>query len=260
MTAALADIQARFGAFVVEDAAAPLDLVRSGAHADAETMLSVYREGYRLRLLEALGEDYPALKRLLGEDDFDRMGRAYIARVRSRHYSIRWFGGRLAAFLEGDSNWRARPEVASLARWEWALGEAADAADAPALGRETLTTIPAECWGEARFAFHPSLRRLDLAWTAPAYRQAIDSKDPALPLLQPLSAPIAWAIWRDGTSVLYRSLAAAEAAALDFARGGATFGRLCETLADSQGDRAAATAASFLGMWVGAGWIVGIEA
>lgn len=258
MKAALADIQARFSAFVIEDAAAPIDLVRVSTGSDAGTRLAIYRDGYRLRLLEALGEDYPALRQFLGEDGFETMGRAYIARVRSRHYSIRWFGGRLGAFLEDDSMWRERPEVAALARWEWALGEAMDAADAALAGKEMLASIPPERWAGLRLSFHPSLNRLDLAWTAPAFRHAVENKAPTTPALSPLDSPIAWAIWRDGTKILYRSLVADEARALDAARAGAAFGPLCETLEETQGDGAAQAAAGFLGAWIGSGWIVGV--
>lgn len=260
MTVGLADIQARFHGFVVGDEAAPAELVRPGARADAETLLAVYRDGYRLRLLEALGVDYPALKRHLGEEDFDKLGRAYIAAVRSRHYSIRWFGRRLAAFLEGDADWLARPEAAALARWEWALGEAADAADAAATSKDIFASIPPERWTEVRFSFHPSLRRLDLAWPAPPFRQAVEAEEPSPPALAPLDFQIAWAIWRDGTKILYRSLAADEAVALDAARAGVPFGRLCELLAESLEDGAAQAAAGFLGVWVGSGWIVGVDA
>ncbi|OHC73843.1 MAG: hypothetical protein A3B62_06520 [Rhodospirillales bacterium RIFCSPLOWO2_01_FULL_65_14] len=260
MTAALADIQARLSSFVVEDAAAPVDLIRAGAGTDAGERLAIYRDGYRLRLLEALGEDYPALKQFLGEEEFDRMGCAYIAAVRSRHYSIRWFGGRLGEFLEGDADWRERLGAAALARWEWALGKAADTSDATSIGKEILASIPPERWAGMLFSFHPSLGRIDVTWTAPAFRQVVESKAPTPPALAPLDSQVAWAIWRDGTKILYRSLTADEALALDAARAGATFGMLCETLAEIQGNGAARAAAGFLGAWVGCGWIVGVEA
>lgn len=256
----LTDIQARLHGYVVDDGPVPTDLVRPPARGDTDTRLAVYYEGYRLRLLEALGEDYPALKYLLGNDDFEAMGRAYVAKARSRHYSIRWFGGGLAEFLSSDDAWRDRPQAADLARWEWALGEAMDAGDAEATDAAVVAAVEPERWADLRPAFHPSLRRLDLAWSVPPFRLAVEAEDPSPPAPELLPSPVSWAIWRDGTKVLYRSLAADEAAAVDAARAGATFGTLCETLAETRdAENAAGMAAGLLRTWVDAGWIVGIE-
>ncbi len=260
MTAPLADLQARLHGYVVDDGPAPGDLVRKPGRGDLHVRLAVYRDGYRLRLLEALGEDYPALKSLLGDDGFEALGRAYIARARSRHYSIRWFGKALADFLAADENWLHRPGTAELARWEWSLGEAMDAADATAVEAAAIAAVPPERWAGIRLAFQPSLRRLDLAWSVPQFRLAVEEKQPSPPVPEELPAAVAWVIWRDRTKVLYRSLADDEASALDAGRGGAPFGRLCEMLAEARGaNGAAATAAGFLKSWVDAGWIAGIN-
>ena len=40
--------------------------------------MEIYRNAYRLRLLEALTDSYPALHTLLGDDRFEALGLAYI--------------------------------------------------------------------------------------------------------------------------------------------------------------------------------------
>lgn len=259
MTATLAELQTRFRDFVVGDAGAPTDLAQSSQTTDAETLLSVYRDAYGLRLLEALGEDYRALGRLLGAERFEDLGRAYIAATRSRHPSIRWFGRDLAAHVRRDPDF-ADTSAAELAAWEWALGEAGDAADADPVGIEAFAAVPPDAWANIRLTFHPSLRRLDLAWSVAAYRQAVeDDEDPVDP--ERSEMPVAWVIWRNGTDVLYRSLPPSEACALDSARTGATFGDICGMVAgDGDAGTAAATAAGFLRSWVDGGMVVGISA
>lgn len=260
MTATLAELQTRFRDFVVGDAPAPVDLAQSSQTTDAATLLSVYRDAYGLRLLEALGEDYRALGRLLGAERFEHLGRTYIAATRSRHPSIRWFGRDLALHVRREPAFATMSMAADLAAWEWALGEAGDATDADPVGIDAFAAVPPDAWANIRLTFHPSLRRLDLAWSAPAYRQAVeDEEDPVAPKRS--ETPVTWVIWRSGTDVLYRSLPSSEACALDASRTGATFGDICDRIAgDGDADTAAATAAGFLRSWVDGGMVVGISA
>jgi hypothetical protein len=254
---ALAAIQARFHAFVVNGAPAS-DLVRGTAKADAGTLLGVYFDAYRLRLIEALGEDFPALRRFLGEDEFDRLARAYLAAHPSRHFSVRWFGRRLPGFLAGTTPYADRPALAEIAAYEWALGLAIDAADATPVEIADLARIPPERWGNLCLSFHPSLSRLDLRCPVPAYRQAVEKEKP-LPPLDPADAPVAWIVWRQDILVAFRSLDAVEAELMDRARDGATFGSLCTRLAEErEPEQAALAAASFLKGWIGEGLIVAV--
>lgn len=260
MTATLTELQTRFRDFVVGDAPAPTDLAQSSQTADAEILLSVYRDAYGLRLLEALGEDYRALGRLLGAERFEDLGHAYIAATKSRHPSIRWFGRDLAAHVGRDSAFASIPATAELAAWEWALGEAGDAADADPVGINAFAAVPPDAWANIRLTFHPSLRRLDHSWSVAAYRQAVeDDEAPVAP--ERSQAPVAWVIWRSGTDVLYRSLPSDEARALDAARTGATFGDICGMIAgNGDAGTAAATAAGFLRSWVDGSMVAGISA
>jgi len=264
MTTPLPEAQAQFHDFVINGGPAPVAITRSTEKASAEKLLGVYLNGYRLTMLEAIGEDFPGLKILLGEAGFQALGRDYIAQEKSRHYSIRWYGAEMAAFLTDNPAWRERPELAAMAAWEWALGEAADAADGETIEAGAFAEIPPEDWAGLTFAFHPSLRRLDLLFSVPQFRQAVDDGETeATPPEAPeaLDVPVAWAIWRQGTDILYRSLAEGEPEALKAARDGASFGTLCEGLASSQGEEnAAQTAAGFLRTWVEQNWITGVEA
>src|SRR5688572_1850664 len=64
------------------------------------TRLGIYASAYRLRLIEALGSNYPQLAKLLGEEDFATVCTAYVRAHTSERPSIRYYGDRLPAFLE----------------------------------------------------------------------------------------------------------------------------------------------------------------
>ena len=52
-----------------------------------------------LRLLEILERDFPALRRMLGQDAFQELGGAYIENHPAPYFPIRGFGRYFAGFL-----------------------------------------------------------------------------------------------------------------------------------------------------------------
>lgn len=254
----LSALQRQFQHQLLEGGAAET-LIKGDARADAATRLGVYADAYRLRLLEVLGNDYPVLKQLAGEQLFEQLGRAYIESHPSLTPSVRWFGRFLPEFLAGLPP-GSRPAFADLALFEWKQGEAFDAPDAAAIGIEAMAAVPPESWPGMRLLLHPSLRRLDLLWNAPALFQAHQAAQP-LPAPGCGEEPRAWLLWRGaGLEVRWRSLAADEAAALDAAADGYSFGAVCELLCDwVEADQAALHAAGLLKRWVADGLVVELE-
>lgn len=228
---------------------------------DGARFLAVYDNAYAARLLEALGEDFDALHALLGDEQFDAAMRGYVAAHPSRHRSIRWLGQHLADWLRTAEPWRDLPQLADMAAFEWALGLAFDAVDAPVLRAEALAGVAPETWPGLAFDFHPALTVVDLAWDVVPFQQAVVAEtDPeAAPEL--FDAPVAFAAWRDPESltVLFRPMEPVEAAALAAARDGADFSRLCEIVAEAgEAETAAMQAAGLLKAWIDAGWIAAL--
>src|SRR5262249_44788200 len=148
------------------------------------------------------------------------------------------------------------PLLAELARWEWALSEVFDAADAEPLAAEVLARIAPADWAELRFGWHPSVRRLALRWNAPQLWKAL-TEEAERPELSIVTTPVEWLAWRSGLKTYFRSLEPTEARVLDAARSGQRFGELCELLATDQGAEAAPTAAAvLLREWLAGGLIV----
>lgn len=254
----LQELQRSFAALLLHDDERVLAHVAGGGAAPA-VRLNVYGTAYRLRLLEALEIDFPALRATMGEAGFAGMGRAYIDACPSRHFSIRWFGRRLPQFLAAAAPWRRRPGLAAAATFEWTLGEAFDAEDAPRLERDTLAALPPAAWHELRLRLHPSVRLLELDRNAPAWWRAWRRGRKPLPPPAASPAPIACLIWRQDLSVHFRSVTAAEAAALHGIASGETFSRVCGRLCAHLGEDAVpAYAAERLAIWTAAGIFSGI--
>jgi hypothetical protein len=201
------------------------------AQVSAEERLAIYADGYRLRLLEALDTDYPGLHAMLGDDDFDAMGRAYIAAHPSPYFSLRWFGDRLSAFLRSTEPYARYPVFTEMATFEWTKSDAFDAADSEVASIRDMATISPEAWPGLRFMLHASVRRLDLRWNVPTVWKAIDAgQEP--PALQENEYPIAWLVWRQNLLTYFRSLNVDEAWALDALQRGESFATLCEGLTE----------------------------
>jgi len=142
-----------------------------------DARLSIYRNAYRVRLIEALDDTYPVLHAVLGDEEFAALGEAFVAAQPSVHRSIRWYGGELAQFLARRPPFAEQAIFAELALLEWTLAEVFDAADADPKPRAALSAIDPSAWGELRFAFHPSLRRLHLEWNTAAVWQAMSREE-----------------------------------------------------------------------------------
>jgi hypothetical protein len=219
------------------------------------TRLGIYGDGYLSRLIEALEANFPILSRLLGED-FGALGTAYVRSHDSPFFSIRYYGDGLAGFLATDPAYAGAPVLADLARWEWAMTEVFDAADAEPIATDALAQVAPESWAGLRFDWHPSVRRQALAWNAPQIWKAV-SDDAEPPEVAFSAEPVEWLLWRQNLRTYFRSLQPAEAAALDAARAGQSFGELCALLSEKLGEtEAPAKAAGFLRDWVESGLIV----
>jgi hypothetical protein len=237
-------------------------LVTSDERLAAEDRLDVYANAYFYRILEVIEDELPGLRRGLGADAFNDLVTSYLVVHPSRDPSIRWVARALPAFLrehEAVASIRAAfPWSPDLATLEWAMSEAFDAADATPLTRADLAELPAEQWPQLRLEPVPAARRLDLAWPVGSLRRAWREEDDAG--LEPSAAaapvdlrpePRRLLIWRHEDIVSQRALADDEADAFDAIVGGASFGALCERIADTAGDEEApALAATWLSRWV----------
>jgi hypothetical protein len=256
----LGDLQRAFQDYLLASSDTFQSAVRDTSKADRITLLDVYRDGYALRLIEALTTDYPGVMAMAGPADFDHMARAYIAAHPSRHPSVRWYGSGLADFLASTEPYSRTPAAAEMARFEWALGEAFDSPDVTPITADALMALPQEAWETLGFTTLASLRRLTLAFEAPQAWQRREEVEPGDLSLERAPEPLTWAIWRPDLVSNFRSLDADEAAMLGALVEGRSFPELCEVVAPFIGeDQAPARAAGLLRAMVEGGMIAGFR-
>lgn len=253
---ALAELQRDLQRHVLEGDAAIVVAVNETPAVPAATRLGVYSNAYRIRLADALGDNMPNLRALLGEEQFGAVAARYIDEHPSQFASIRWFGDRLAHELERSH--REQPWLAELARWEWALAASFDALDTPTIGIESLGTVAPGDWGELRLEFHPSVQLLELRTNAQALFKALTEEQSA-PEPAVLADPQPWLLWRQDLKTQYRSLEPDETAALAIVRGGGTFAEMCEALCEwHEADAVPLVAAGMLKRWIVEELLIGL--
>lgn len=222
------------------------------------TRLDIYRDAYRLRLIEVLGSDFSVLKSYAGDEWFEGIATGYIAAHPSVFRNVRWFGAAFPGFLREQPGHADRPILADLALFEWTLGLAFDAPDQDATSFADVAAVAPEAWSGLRFHARASLRVLALGTNAVTIWKSINGSTPDR-APEPVAESATWAIWRKELSPYFRSLAPDEAWALSAMREGSSFGEICAGLCDWAAEEGTAPrAAQLLRGWVDEGWIAGL--
>jgi hypothetical protein len=174
--------------------------------------VNIYANMYFFRIRDALKEDFPSIVEALGEDGFHNLIAEYLQVYPPTHYSLRNAGRHLAEFISDE-------KLSELARFEWALIEAFDAADAPLLTEDDLKKVPAEDWPGLVLKLHPSVQLV-------AHDHHI--------------------VWRQGLEVVHRVADEAEWRLLVQIHSGCEFAALCEEVSSE-------TILSYLQTWISQG-------
>lgn len=253
----LAALQQRFGEALFdrryEAALAPL-LGEGGAG-----RLALYRGNLVAGWERALGDAYPVLRQLVGEEFFAGLACAYGMAAPSQSPDLAGFGARFAGFLESFAPAAPYPYLPDTARLEWAVHRAHLAPDAPPLGLDALAAMAPESLDAARFILHPSVAQLDSGWAIAALWQAHQPGGPALPAR--VDAPCSALVVRRGWRVEVVELGAPQAAALARLAAGASFGEAIDALlAAASADAAAPDIGAMLRSWFGLGVVSAIAA
>lgn len=254
----LAALQARFQAHVLQGDEAALADVRSVGGPGARQRLGIYHHAYRARLRETLRDSFGHTLRYLGDARFDGLAAEHIEATQSLHANLRFYGEGFADWLslrlaDPESPVGLHPEVAELARLDWALRHAFDAAEAPALSCEDLAAVAPAEWATVAWALQPSVSLLRCQVNTLALWHALD-QEAELPEVQALAWPQHVLVWRLGDRPHFRSLCAAEHLALASLQRGRSFAQVCAELAEAWPAQDAATLAGrCLRQWVAEG-------
>lgn len=124
---------------------------------------AVYRNNVAQSLTEALGRRFPVIQRLVGEDFFGALARAFLLSHPPASPVLLAWGNAFPGFLEGFPPVQGLPYLPDVARIEVARGLAFHAADHDPLPPAALTRA-AQDPGLTRLRLHPSARWVPSDW------------------------------------------------------------------------------------------------
>lgn len=246
----LHDLQHRFQMAIL--GGDPTPGLFANAAATLEGGFAIYLQAYQARLTAALRDNFPVLARALGDDAFADLARAYIAQHPSHFRSIRWFGEMLPDFLAAAPEHLPHPALVDLARMDWAIRSAFDAADAELLTVDEVAALQPEDWPGRSFRLLPSVRLVALRWGIEPIWKALDA-DSAADSEEPQELSHALVVWRRELNCCWRSADTCEAIVLHALTQSASFADCCLLIAESGDLQAAQTAAGFVQRWIAEG-------
>jgi len=257
----LAAQQAAFMAQVLDDEA-PLP---SGWGARQALGMDVYRNNYRSSLVEALRSTFERTERWVGAESFARAAAHHVITHPPSSWTLdeagRGFDTTCASLFAKDG------EVAELAWLEWAMFEVFTAPDtAPIDGAGFANATAAfneEDWADLKLEFMSGIaigtvdHDLRAIWNAAA---TAEFERPDTKRGQPSGV----VVWREGERPTFRLVELEEVAAINALSNGATYGELCELLAEDVAtpermEQAAMRAGAMLGRWLHDGLVAQVH-
>ena len=249
----LAQRQAEFMANLHNDDAA-LPQGFTSCHASG---LAIYRNNYRVALVDALLDTFKRTARWVGQDAFRQAAAHHLI----GHPPIGWtlddvgsgFNITLAELFAND------PEVSELAWVEWSMHKAFGAFNATPLTANAFAAATAEFdgndWGSLCLTFMPRTASGIIRHDITAIWHALEAEE-FCTREYTLESPLACHIFREGERPTFVTAPAREHEALIAMIDGANLGRIIQMLAKQSSLESAATeAGSMLGCWLRRGLI-----
>jgi hypothetical protein len=203
-------------------------LIRGNERLSAAERIGIYADAYFYRLLECLGEDFPATLAVLGADNFAALVEGYLLEHPPTEPSILYAGLYLADFLNDHPFAERWPFIADLARLERAVLDVFHATNAAALSLETLHTVPSEDWPALKLLTHPAVEIVPSEWRVADVLRAVEQ---GREWTRPEHEEASVLVWRRNALVNYRNLEPVERDALVIVSKGASFAAVCEAVA-----------------------------
>lgn len=219
--------------------------------------MSVYAEGYGVRIHEALKEAFEAVRHVIGEKSFWTLAQAYALAYPSQEYNLSLAGRHLPGFLEDSSFAHEYAFLADLARLEWAVSEAFHSFDKAPQDLSALSGLDLEDWEKVSLEFQPSLRLMHSAW--PVLDVWRERKTPHEKIKINLQNRPQWiVISRLELKVRSESVAPLEYECLDLLRQGRALGDVCGVIAEKAGEEEIPLM-NWFAKWSSGGMISGVK-
>jgi Uncharacterized protein conserved in bacteria (DUF2063). len=135
--------------------------------------LHVYRNHYRITLIDALAATFPATLAAVGDDHFRAAARGYILTEPPSEPCLAAYGESFPSFLAQLPPLAAWPYLADLARLEWAINAAFHAADVAHSDDDARGVTAVSPGSEPHVHLHPSCRLVASAFAIDRIRRAL---------------------------------------------------------------------------------------
>lgn len=164
----------------------------------------IYRNNIASALTNSLRVRYPVVEQLVGAEFFGMMARQFIADHKPSSAMLISYGEEFSEFIAGFAQANTVPYLAEVARFESAWWNVYHAADTVPLYKEALTALAPEAWGETRIRFLPSVKILNLEYSAVSIWRAHHDDKLVMPSL--VGEAECALVHREGTQVFVQSI------------------------------------------------------
>lgn len=225
-------------------------ITRGGPRLDGPAQLDIYRRQYWLRHEDALAEDHPGLRRVLGEEAFHALMHDFFAWRAPRARSLADVAEGLEGFLPTWSGLDAglATLAADMLSYELVLVDLFDAPSAPTLDGGALAGCAPELLTSARLVRSPLVRRLSLRH--PVQRLTGDASGDSAAHCELATEPVELVVFRSGLSLSTEELSRAQASLLDALGAGETILEACARAAEGLAPTELAELGSGLRRWL----------
>ncbi len=237
------NVQAEFAGALLSTARPVPAGINGAAQGRAERRFAVYRNTVAAGLIAALQGRFPVVERLVGEDFFRAMARAYVALEPPSSPLLFRYGDGFPDFIARFTPAAPLPYLADVARLEYARGVAYHAADRDPLPPASFAALDKGRLADFTVTLHPSVVIVTSAF--PILSIWLANQSETVTPLRHRAAELAL-VSRPYFDVETRRLQPGTDAFLSALKGGATIGAAVEAGAEASTDFSAAEALATL--------------
>lgn len=231
----LLDLQHDFRCLLLGEHPPALAAAIMGDGLQPEARLRVYRNHVVLSLREALRATFPVVCRLVGEDFFAGLTRAFIAAHPPQSPCLFEYGAALGDFIAGFAPASSLPYLADVARLEWAMNAAYHAMIEPPIDPALLASADPDSLARSTLLLQPSLHLVTSSYPVDAiWRANQGDRDGAGVDLGAGGCRLL--VWRQGDDAVFQPLDATVATFVGAALAGQTLASGLEQAADRAAD------------------------
>lgn len=154
------EFQRNFATALFDPSAPVPPSIQAAGRARAQSGFAVYRNNVIVSLIKAVGQRFPVIRRLAGEESFDAVAHRYVLARPPRSPVLIAYGEDFPHFVRSLGSEAMYEYLADVAELEWMRGRAYHAAEAVPVDREAFAALDPERLDGVRIHLHPSFSLL----------------------------------------------------------------------------------------------------